>query len=133
VTTRPLMSINHLRLELVRMLPDDQSQCIELRLMDASGTAMMSFKLPGEIARTFTADEEEWQITMSPSGLLEVYDSRDLPQRRFRIELDELIKQSLSPDMLESEPDKLIQLTELKRKLTESLDAVDQTISNLAM
>jgi hypothetical protein len=47
------------------------------------------------------------------------------------IELDELIRQNLTPDMLEGEPDPKTQLVELRRKLTASLALIDQTLADL--
>jgi hypothetical protein len=121
----------HLRLELVPRVADDEGQSFELNLMGAIGTVIMTFALPGNISRELAANDEEWQIIMSPSGSVEVYNDDNPPQRRLKIALDELIGQNLTPDMLEDEPDLRVQLIALKRKLTASLALVDQTLATL--
>ena len=121
----------HLRLELVPRVADDEGQSFELNLMGAIGTVIMTFALPENISRELAANDEEWQIIMSPSGSVEVYNDDNPPQRRLKIALDELIGQNLTPDMLEDEPDLRVQLIALKRKLTASLALVDQTLVTL--
>jgi hypothetical protein len=131
VTVRPPMSINHLRLEVVPRAVDDDDQVFELRLMDAAGTAIMTFTLPEGIARALTATSEDWPIIMSPNGSVEVYNDDDPPRRLLKIELDELIRQNLTPDMLEDEPDLKTRLVTLRHKLMTSLALVDQTLADL--
>ena len=105
MTVRPPMLINHLRLEVVPKTVDHDDHGFELRLMDAADTAIMTFALPESIARALAASHDDWQIIMSPSGSVEVYNDEDPPQRLLKIGLDELIRQNLTPDMLEDEPD----------------------------
>ena len=68
---------------------------------------------------------------MSPSGSVELYNDDDPPRRLSKIALDELIRQNLTHDMLEDEPDVSAQLASLRHKLTASLALVDQTLSQL--
>jgi hypothetical protein len=130
VTVRPPMSINHLRLEVVPRAADND-QGFELRLMDAADTAIMSFTLPEIITHAMTAEHWDWQIVMSPSGSVELYNHDDPPRCLLKTGLDELIRQNLTPDMLEDEPDLKTQLIELRRKLTASVAIVDQTLVDL--
>ena len=127
---RPPKSINHLSLEVIPRAADDD-QGFELRLMDAAGTTIMTFTLPESIARALAATHVDWQIIMSPSGSVEVYNDDDPPRRLLKIELDELIRQNLTPDMLEEEPDLKTRLVTLRHKLTTSLALVDQTLADL--
>ena len=131
MTVRPPMSINHLRLEVVPKALDDDDQGFELRLMDDADTNFMTFTLPEGIACALAGTSEDWQIIMSPNGIVEVYNDDDPPQRLLKIELDELIRQNLTPDLLEDEPDLKTRLMTLRHKLTTSLALVDQTLSNL--
>lgn len=131
MTVRPPMSISHLRLEMVPKAVDDDDHGFELRLVDGADTAIMTFTLPESIARALAASHQDSQIIMSPSGGVELYNDDDPPQRFLNIELDELIRQNLTPDMLEDEPDLKTQLVELRRKLTASLAIVDQTLAIL--
>lgn len=127
----PLMSFDRLCLELVRISGEGVGHEIELHLMDSAGTAIMTFRLPKVIARALTADEKECEIIMSPSGLVEVYNGEVLPQRLVSMGLDELIQQSLVPDMLEDEADIKAQLTALRHKLANALALADQAILSL--
>ena len=129
--SRPLVSLDHLRLELVRPSGEGLRQEIELHLMDSVGTAIMTFRLPENIAHALKADKQELQITMAPSGLLEVYNGEDTPQRLLNMELDELIALSLVPDMLEDEAGLKEQLAALRNRLEKALVLVDQTILSL--
>lgn len=131
MTERPPKSINHLRLEVVPRTLNDDDQGFELRLMDVADTAIMTFTLPELIARALAATHEDWQITMSPSGSVEVYDDDDPPRRLLKIALDELVGENLTPDMLEDEPELKTQLAALRRKLTASLALVDQALADL--
>jgi hypothetical protein len=131
VTVRPPMSINHLRLEVVPRAVDDDDQGFELRLMDATDSAIMTFTLPEDIARALAATPEDWQIIMSPSGSVEMYNDDEPPRRLLKIGLDELIRQNLTPDMLEDEQDLSAQLASLRHKLTAALALVDQTLAEL--
>jgi len=130
VTVRPPMSVNHLRLEVAPKAADND-QGFELRLIDAADTAIMTFTMPERIARALAATSVDWQIILSPSGGVELYIDDDPPKRLLKIGLDELIRQNLTPDMLEDEPDLKTQLVELRRKLTASLAIVDQTLADL--
>jgi hypothetical protein len=106
-------------------------QEVELHLIDSVGAAIITFRLPEKIAHALKADRQEWQITMSPSGLLEVYGGEEPPRRLVSMGLDELIRQSLAPDMLEDEADLKGQLIVLRSKLEKALAFVDQTILSL--
>jgi hypothetical protein len=131
MTVRPPMSINHLRLEVVPRAVDDDDQGFELRLMDAADTAIMTFTLPEDIARALAATPEDWPIIMSPNGSVEAYNDDDPPRPLLKIGLDELIRQNLTPDMLEDEPNLSAQLVSLRHKLAASLALVDQTLASL--
>ena len=131
MTRRLLVFVDHLRFEVAPSAADEDDRGIELRLMDADDTAIMTFKLPEGIARALAAKDEDWQIIMSPSGSVEVYSDDDPPLRLLRIALDELVRENLTPDMLEDEPDLKTQLTALRRKLTASLALVEQTLADL--
>jgi hypothetical protein len=131
VTASPRVSVDHLRLELVHSSGEGSRQEIELHLIDSVGVAIMTFMLPENIAHALKADRQEWQITMSPSGLVEVYDVEKPPRQPVSMELDELIKQSLTPDMLEDEAGLKRQLAVLRIKLEKALALVDQTILSL--
>jgi hypothetical protein len=131
VTVRPPMSINHLRLEVVPRAVDDDDQGFELRLMDAADTTIMTFTLPEDIARALAATADDWPIMMSPNGSVETYNDEDPPRRLLKIGLDELIRQNLTPDMLEDEPNLIAQLASLRHKLAASLALVDQTLASL--
>jgi hypothetical protein len=131
VTVRPPVSNNNLRLEVVPMAVDEGDQGFELCLMDAADTAIMTLILSESIVRALVATQEDWRITMSPSGSIEVY-NYDAPSRLcLKIGLNDLIRQNLTPDMLEDEPDLSAQLTTLRHKLTASLAFVEQTLANL--
>ncbi len=125
------MSADHYRLELIKTLPDDQSQGVNLRLVNEDGTAIMTFKLPDDIVRALTSSEEDCLLTMSPSGSVELYSDDDPPRQLLKIGLDELIQENLTPDMLEDEPNLKAQLTALRQKLMVSLAVVDQTLADL--
>ncbi len=129
--SRPLVSFDHLCLELVRPTGKGSGKVIELHLRDLVGTTIMTFRLPEKIAHALKADKQEWQITMSPSGFLEVYGGEEPPRRLVSMGLDELITQSLVPDMLEDEADLKEQLAVLRNKLEKALALVDQTILSL--
>jgi hypothetical protein len=131
VTTSPGVSVDHLRLEMVRPSGKGSGQEIELCLKNSVGTAIMTFMLPENIAHALKAAEHEWHIMMSPSGLIEVYGGEEPPQRLVSMGLDELIEQSLVPDMLEDEVDLKGQLIVLRSKLEKALAFVDQTILSL--
>ena len=129
--SRPSVSFDHLRLELVRPSGEGSRQEIELQLIDSVGVAIMTFMLPENIAHALKADRQEWQITMSPSGIVEVYDSEETPRRIVGMGLDELITQSLVPDMLEDEAGLKGQLVILRNKLKKALALIDQKILSL--
>jgi hypothetical protein len=125
-------SVDRLRLELFRLRRDDQNLGVELRLIDAAGMTIMAFKLPANVTQAITGEEADWQLTMSPDGCLAVYvDGSKSPNRQIKIGLSELVQQSLSSDMLEDEPELRAQLTELKRKLAESITLVDRILTDL--
>jgi hypothetical protein len=131
VTERPPMSISQLRLEVVPRAVDKDDHGFELRLVDEADTAVMTFTLPENIARALAATHDDLEIIISPSGSVELYIDDDPPRRLLKIKLDELIRQNLTPDMLEDEPNLKTQLIELRRKLTASLAIVDQTLADL--
>jgi hypothetical protein len=128
---RPPISISHLRLEVVPKAVDDDDHGFELRLVDGADTAIMTFTLPENIARALAASHQDSQVIMSPSGGVELYNYDDPPLRLLKIGLDELIRQNLTPDMLEDEPDLSAQLASLRHKLTASLALVDQRLADL--
>lgn len=129
--SRPLVSFDHLCLELVRPTEKGSGKDIELHLRDSVGTTIMIFRLPEKIANALKADKQEWQITMSPSGFLEVDGGEETPRRLVSMGLDELITQSLAPDMLEDEIRLKEQLAALRKRLEKALVFVDQTILSL--
>jgi hypothetical protein len=131
LTTRPEVSVDCLRLEVFRVHGEDNSDGIELRLMNENGLSIMALKLPESAIQAITKIGASWHFTMSPNGSLTIYCDDEVTTRRQGIGLDELIQQSLAPDMLEDEPQVLAELKELKRKLTASLAIVDSAISAL--
>ncbi|MBK8769680.1 MAG: hypothetical protein IPM06_04520 [Rhizobiales bacterium] len=126
------VSADHFHLELVRTLTDDQSQGINLRLVNEEGVAIMTFALPVDIVRALTVSEDECLLAMSLRGSITVYGGDYQPRRLLEIDLDELIEQNLAPEMLEDEPNLKAQLQELRRKLMESLALVERTLAGLA-
>ena len=131
MTSRPLISVDHLRLDLVRTSDDDLSDGFELCLMDSEGGVVMAFNLPPEITQAIAAHHLDWQIAMSPSGLLQVCNDDGPPQRLAIVGLDQVIRESLSPEMLADEPNLREQLLTLKLRLSESLALVDQPLIDL--
>jgi hypothetical protein len=131
VTVRPPISISHLRLEVVSKAVDDDDHGFELRLVEGADTAIMTFTLPESIARALAATHDDLEIILSPSGSVELYNDDEPPRRLLKIGLDELIRQNLTPDMLEDEPDLSAQLASLRHKLTAALALVDQTLADL--
>ena len=125
------VSTDHFHLELVHTLQGDQKQALNLRLVNEDGVAIMTFALPDDIVRALAASEEECLLTMSPSGCIAVYQGDGSPRRLLKIELEELIEQNLTPEMLEDELNLREQLHELRRKLAVSLAMVDKTLADL--
>jgi hypothetical protein len=131
VTSRPLIFVDHLRLDLVRTSDDDLSDGFELCLMDSEGGVVMAFNLPPVITQAIAAHQLDWQIAMSPGGLLQVYNNDGPPQQQVIVGLDEVIRDGLSLEMLADETTLREQLATLRQRLTDSLALVDQTLADL--
>lgn len=131
MTTHPEVPVDCLRLEVLRVQGEDNSDGVELRLIDESGLSIMALKLPESMIQAITKIGASWQFTMSPNGSLAICSDNEVTTRCQEIGLDELIQQSLAHEMLEDEPKVLAQLRELKRKLTASLTIVDRAMSAL--
>ena len=129
MTTHPEASVDHLRLEVLRVRGELDSDGVELRLIDATGSSIMALKLPETAIDAIAKIGICWQFTMSPNGSLAIYSDNEVPTRQHGLGLDELVQQSLAPDMLEDEPHLQIQLEELKRRLTDSLAIVNRALS----
>jgi len=95
VTSRPLVTVDHLRFELNRKPAGDLDDDLELRLRDSEGTVFVTFNLPPEITAAISAAKADLDIAMSPSGVLQVFSDETPPQRQANVTLDDLVRESL--------------------------------------
>ena len=105
----------------------------QIRQIDHTGNTVLSLIVPSATLEPAVLERAELCISLSPAGEVSIVcDSvaaADLPRATTNIE--DLIKQSVTLQMLEDEADVEAMLQTLRKRLIASLAAVDEAISNL--
>ena len=105
----------------------------QIRQIDHAGNTILSLIVPSANLEPAVFGHAELFISLSPSGEVSIggVSVATVDRQRTTINIEDLIKQSISPQMLEDEPDVAAQLRTLKKRLTASLATVAEAISNL--
>ena len=98
-----------------------------------NGTLSFQLGLSADLIASVVLAKSNLDVAMSPDGIIRIY--ADCIPTDTAIgaadNLDDLIKQSIIPQMLEDEPDAAAMLQILRKRLITSLAAIDEAISNL--
>jgi hypothetical protein len=105
---------------------------VGFELADADGSMLASVSIPTETINELLSPH------FSISAQLQLDGSVSLDSEFFALsppptstDILHLVRQALAPEMLRDEPNLQDQLQELRRKLTEALSLVDQTLADL--
>ena len=98
-----------------------------------NGTFSIRLELRADLIEPTVLAKSNATVSMSPDGTLRIYADCMSVDAAIGAEsnLEDLIKQSISPLVLEDEPDVEAKLQKLKKRLVTSLATVDEAISNL--
>lgn len=112
-------------------LADRQAAVVELQ--SANGLTVASIAVPIDQLLQAVSQKLKCSIQMSPDGIVSVVSEETVeplpaPQA---IALDRLIAETISPDMLEDEPEAAQMLAEFRSRVLKSLELVDQAIASL--
>jgi hypothetical protein len=118
--------------------PSDQVQLVDeqrvvVELQDANSLTMASLSLPCDQLLQAVSQKLKCYPLMTPDGVVSVVSdevAEALPANQ-TISLDQLIAESISSDMLEDEPEAANMLFELRARLINSLEHVEQAIVSL--
>lgn len=111
----------------------DESARVSLRLTDASGSEVMSLHIPNHMAVHLATTQQNFILIMNIEGVVGcVGNGEELASvRAHAVEIDTLVAQAVSPDMLQDEPNASQLLTKFKERLVRSLVTVDEAIAAL--
>ena len=105
----------------------------QIRQIDKANNTILSLIVPSTKLVSAVLGRVELFIALSPSGEISITsdDTTSASSLWATINIEQLIKQSIAPQMLEDEPNAAAMLQALKRRLIASLTTVDEAISNL--
>ena len=105
----------------------------QIRQIDKANNTILSLIVPSTKLVSAVLGRVELFIALSPSGEISITsdDTTSASSLWATINIEQLIKQSIAPQMLEDEPNAAVLLQALKRRLIASLTTVDEAISNL--
>ena len=105
----------------------------QIRQIDKANNTILSLIVPSTKLVSAVLGRVELFIALSPSGEISITsdDTTSASSLWATIKIEQLIKQSIAPQMLEDEPNAAAMLQALKRRLIASLTTVDEAISNL--
>ena len=105
----------------------------QIRQIDKANNTILSLIVPSTKLVSAVLGRVELFIALSPSGEISITsdDTTSASSLWATIKIEQLIKQSIAPQMLEDEPNAAAMLQALRRRLIASLTTVDETISNL--
>ena len=106
---------------------------VVVELQDSAGLAVASVSVLKEQLLSAITQELDYQPLLSLEGWISVFsDAISLSQLENRsVALDHLVADTVSPDMLEDEPEVLQHLAEFRTRLIKSLEHVDTAIASL--
>ena len=98
-----------------------------------NGTLSFQLALSADLIAPAVLAKSKVAVAMSPDGTLRIYADNMSVETAPGAEsnLDDLIKQSIGPQMLEDEANAVVLLQTLKKRLVSSLTAVEDAISKL--
>jgi hypothetical protein len=105
----------------------------EVQLADDSGAIIMNLRLPAKLVESAVINSLRPAISMAPGGELSVQFEgiEEGPIPIAGLTIDQLIEQSLTPIMLEDEPEIEKMLQTLRGRLLLALDVVDTALTHL--
>ena len=109
------------------------AECYQIRQVDQAGNTILSLIVPSVTLEVSVLGQLEQFVSMSPSGEVSIGsdDNASADPQRGTTDIEHLIKHSVSPQMLEDEPEVAAMLNTLKQRLIALLAIVDEAISNL--
>ena len=112
---------------------DTVTDSYQIRQVDQAGNTILSLIVPAATLEPAVLGHAELFISLSPSGEVTISGDRATSDKlnSAKINIEELIKQSIVPQMLEDEPDASSMLHILKKRLMASLVVVEKSISKL--
>ena len=101
----------------------DESARVSLRLTDASGSEVMSLHIPNHMVDHFATTQQNFKLVMNIEGVVGCVGNGEefASERPHAVEIDTLVAQAVSPDMLQDEPNASQLLTKFKERLVRSL------------
>jgi hypothetical protein len=109
----------------------DHTNYVTIELHDGCGLAVASVSVPRDRLLQEVSKKLECQTLLSPDGFVSASSGEcapDLPKVQ-AIALDQLVANTISPDMLDDEPTATLMLSELRARLLKSLKLVDEAIA----
>lgn len=112
-------------------LADRQAAVVQLQ--SANGLTVASISVPSDQLLQAVSQKLKCSVQMSPDGIVSVVSDETVKplQAPQAITLDRLIAETISPDMLEDEPNATAMLAEFRSRLLKSLEYVDEAIASL--
>lgn len=107
----------------------------DIRQVDQGGNIILNLIMPSSALEAAVLERVDLFISLNPSGELSIVSESGATADLLTVttNIEQLIKHSITPQMLEDENDIAKMLQTLKNRLTASLATVNEAISNLEL